>query len=123
MNAILAYVCVFITIITAATSQLLVKYQMLKAGPLPSEIYPLILFFIKNLISLPIILSILLTITSGLSWMGALSKLAISQAYPFVLLTFPIIILGSSIFHSDTVTSTYYLGMAFVIFGLFIIVR
>jgi len=121
MQHYFSYMFIFITVITATLSQLLVKFQMLNAGSPPHDLWPKIMFLLKNLFSLPLAAAVTLTLISGISWMGALSKLSISQAYPFALLTFPITVIASSIFFKDTLNINYFFGMILVIVGLILI--
>lgn len=121
MQLIFPYIFVFVTVSTAAISQLLVKYQMSNAGSPPNELWPKIIFLLNNLLTLPVIIAVILTFVSGISWMGALSKLSISQAYPFALLTFPIVVITSSIFFKDSLNLNYFIGMILMILGLILI--
>lgn len=118
-----AYFFLFVAVSTAVSSQLLTKFQMQRAGTMPDDLKSQVLFLFTNLLSVPIILAITLTFISGVSWLGVLSKLNLSQAYPFMLLVFPLIVLASAKLFGEQISAMYLVGAALILLGLFVISR
>ena len=118
-----SYSFLLIAIFSAVTSQLLTKFQMQRAGVMPEDLKSQLLFLISNLFTFPVILAIILTFVSGLSWLGALSKFSLTEAYPFMLLTFPVVAVSSHYFFGDPLSSYYLVGGIFIMVGLVLISR
>ena len=107
-----AYFFLFIAVTTAVVSQLLTKFQMQRAGEMPADIKSQLVFLLTNLLSVPVIIAIAMTFISGLSWLGVLSKLSLGQAYPYMLLVFPIILYSFG-YCAGPVVATIYLTVYF----------
>ena len=118
-----AYFFLFIAIFAAASSQLLTKYHMLRAGEMPTEIKSQALFLLSNLFSVPIVLAIVLTFVSGVCWLGVLSKMTLSESYPFMLLVFPIVVFASTRLFDEQLNGSYFVGGTLVLFGLYLMNR
>ena len=88
---------------------------------MPEELKSQILFLISNLFTFPVMLAVFLTFISGLSWLGALSKLNLTEAYPLMLLTFPIIMLASHHLFGEPISGYYVVGAILILTGLLII--
>jgi multidrug transporter EmrE-like cation transporter len=67
-----------------------------------------------------IILSILLTLLSGLSWMIAMTKFDISYAYPFTTLGYVLILIFSALLFNENIDMYKLVGIFLIIFGIVI---
>ncbi|MDQ7085142.1 MAG: EamA family transporter [Sulfurovum sp.] len=67
-----------------------------------------------------IILSLLFTLLSGLSWMIAMTKFEISYAYPFTTLGFVLIFIVSILVFNELFTWQKLIGLLFIITGIII---
>jgi drug/metabolite transporter (DMT)-like permease len=118
----LPYLTLFFTVFATVCGQLLTKKGMLFAGSLPTKSREIIIFIIKNMITnVYIIFGLLLAVLSTISWMLTLSKLKLSFAYPFMSLSFPLILFFSSILLGETVSPLRWLGICVVMIGLIIV--
>jgi len=70
-----------------------------------------------------IMLSIIFTLLSGLSWMIAMSKFDISYAYPFTTLGYVLILILSAMLFREQIDIYKILGIAFIIVGIYITSR
>lgn len=113
------YLYVYFTIIFAVISQLIVKWRMTHFGQLPEKNIDKLFFLIHSLVDPFIIISIILTLLSGLCWMAAMTKLDISSAYPFMSLSFILILILSSVFFNEPISEYKIVGLFFIIIGIF----
>jgi uncharacterized membrane protein len=60
---------------------------------------------------------------SIISWMFALSKVKLSYAYPFMSLTFPLVLLFSTIIFNEGISLGRWIGIFVIMVGLIIVAR
>ena len=113
----MGYFFVFLNIITVTAAQILIKI-----GTTNLNISDGFNTF-TSLFNIYIYLSILLSGFAILTWFGALSKLSLGQAYPLLSLTFPLVLLASSMIFNEKIISIQWIGMLIMLFGLFLICR
>ena len=115
---------IFLSVIFAVVSQLIIKWKMtafdLSHMGTMSEKF---LFAASMLVDPYIIVSILLTLLSGLSWMIAMTKFDISYAYPYTALGYVLILIFSAFLFQETITSAKMIGIAFIALGIFMATR
>lgn len=122
MQFILNHLYIFLTVSFAVLSQLIIKWQMTKISlEDATSMYDKFLFAFSMLHNPYIVLSILLTLLSGLSWIIAMTKFDISYAYPFTALGFVFILFFSYILFNETMTISKLIGVSLIIFGIFVI--
>lgn len=112
------FVFVFLTVISTVSSQI-----VFKLGVRAIESGGDSLFSISTLLNPYIFSGLLLSVISILSWLVALSKLNLSVAYPFMSLTFPLVLICSAFFLNEPVSLGRWVGISFILFGLFVIGR
>lgn len=122
MNSMLvSALAVAATICFTSVAQLVLKWQMAKIGPPDESIYDVARWLIRVLLN-PWILSVFAgAFLAAISWFFAVSRVPLSYAYPFVALTFPIVVIGSGFLFDEPVRWTTLLGTGFIVAGLVII--
>jgi drug/metabolite transporter (DMT)-like permease len=116
-------VLVFCSAVLTTYAQLIIKWRVSRAGPLPVEFTKKIVFLIGLLLD-PLILSgILGAFLAGLGWMAAMTKLELSYAYPFMSLSFVLVFIFSVYLFHETVSAPKVLGMLLIIAGLIVTSR
>ena len=124
MTYIVNHLYIFLSILFAVISQLIIKWKMhnydLTQYPSMIEKFS---FAFSMLFNPYIILSILLTLLSGLSWMIAMTKFDISYAYPFTALGFVFILIFSALLFHEALTWYKAIGVLLIISGIFITSR
>lgn len=124
MQFILNHFYIFLSISFAVASQLIIKWKM---SAFSFDNYETMtdkfIFAFSMLLNPYIMVSILFTLLSGLSWMIAMTKFEISYAYPFTLLGLIFVTLFSILFFGESINWQKVLGILFVIVGIFIISR
>ena len=112
---------IFLTILFAVTSQLIVKWQM---NSRDFSVYHSVtekFFHAFLLLFNPfIMLSIILTLLSGLAWMIAMTKFDISYAYPYTALGFVLILLFSALLFNEPLTLSKMAGVLLIILGIYL---
>lgn len=114
------HVCILLTISLTVYGQIIIKWQVKLAGSLPQENNEKIQFIISLLFNPWVISSFVGAFLAAISWMVAMTKLPLSYAYPFMSLSFVLVVFLSAIFFKEPVTIPKTLGLAFIVLGIII---
>lgn len=114
------YLYIFLTIVFTVYGQLVIKWQVSGAGILPGDFLGKTLFLLKLLINPWIISALLAAFLAALSWMMAMSKFDISHAYPFMSLSFILVLILSGIFFSEPITFFKVTGLLLIVIGIIV---
>jgi drug/metabolite transporter (DMT)-like permease len=110
---------VLLSVILGAVGQLLLKVAVTNTGVLTLSLDALL-----TMATNPILILALATYgVSACLWLIALMKTDLSFAYPFLSLTYIVVLVGSVIFFKENVSPLRLLGFIVVMTGLFIIAR
>ena len=124
MQFLVSHLYILLTVTFAVTSQMIIKWQMKYYS---FENYPTIIekfyFASKLLINPYILLSIFLTLLSGLSWMIAMTKCDISYAYPYTSLGFVLILICSHYLFGEVLSVYKIIGVLCIVLGILILSR
>lgn len=124
MNFFVNHLYIFLSIFFAVSSQLIIKWKMSAYDlSIYSGMWEKFAFAFTMLFNPFIMLSIALTLLSGLSWMIAMTKFEISYAYPFTTLGFVLILILSTMLFHEALSWEKILGVLFIISGIFITSR
>ncbi|HEU4656678.1 MAG TPA: hypothetical protein VFR97_04095 [Capillimicrobium sp.] len=114
----MAWLYVAATILLTVYGQLIVKWQVNEAGELPAGIGDKVTFLAKLLINPWVISVFVAAALAAVSWMAAMTQFELSRAYPFVALSFILVLIGSGVFFDEAVTPLKVLGVILVVVGL-----
>ena len=114
---------VLCTVVLTSYAQLIVKWRVSRAGPLPVDFAKKALFLTGMLFDPFVITGLLGALLAGLAWMAAMTKLELSFAYPFVSLSFVLVFVFSAFLFHETITTPKILGMLLIIAGIIVIGR
>ena len=121
MNFLINHFYLFLAISFGVVSQLIIKWRM--GQYLFSDyktMYDKFIFAFSMLLDPYIVISLLLTLLAGVTWMIAMTKFDISYAYPFTTLGFVFVFLFSVILFHEPVTWQKVVGLGFIVVGLII---
>jgi multidrug transporter EmrE-like cation transporter len=121
MNFLINHFYIFLSILFAVSSQLIIKWKM--SGYDLSQYHSIVdkfQFAVSMLFNPYIMLSIFFTLLSGLSWMIAMTRFDISYAYPFTALGFVFILLFSALLFQEPLTWQKIIGVVFIVLGILI---
>lgn len=114
---------IFSSLLVGVVSQIIVKYRMNIFGSLPDTVFDKVVFLIKALFDPFIMLSILLNLLAGILWMAAMSRFDISYAYPFMSISFPLILIISVYFFDESISVYKIVGLVLIIAGIIVTSR
>lgn len=116
----MGYSYVLGTIIFTVYGQIAIKWRVSMYGDLPEPMVAKILFLLKMLND-PIILSgFFAAFLAALCWMAAMTKLDLSHAYPFMSLSFVLVLVLSGLVFNEPVTSYKIVGLIFIVIGIIV---
>jgi drug/metabolite transporter (DMT)-like permease len=108
------------TVLFTVYGQMVLKWRVVKANTLPAAFSQKI-FFLLGMIWDPWVLS---TIFAGflafLCWMAAMTKFELSYAYPFMSLSFLLVLILSAILFHEPLTVSKVVGVGLVVAGIII---
>jgi multidrug transporter EmrE-like cation transporter len=115
--------CVALTIGLTVYGQLVVKWQVVQAGDFPAALGDRLEFLLR-LLANPWIISVFAAAAiAALSWMAAMTRLELSVAYPFVAITFALVLILSGVFFDEAITTAKTLGVGLIILGIVVATR
>jgi multidrug transporter EmrE-like cation transporter len=112
------YFFVTLTILLTVFGQMVLKWQVLKAGSFPSEPAGQFSFLLNLLLNPWVLSSLLAAFFAAVSWMVAMTKLSLGQAYPYTGLTFVLVIYLSHVYFNDLLTWPRIAGTALIVAGI-----
>ncbi len=114
----MSYFYIFMTILLTVFGQITIKWQVLKVGSLPEDTTAKIIFMLHLLLNPWIISALAAAFLASFFWMAAMTKLQLSHAYPFMGLTFVLVLLASGLFFHEPISTLKVLGVALIVLGL-----
>ncbi len=112
------YVYILITIILTVYGQLVVKWQVSLAGAFPASGWEKTVFLSKLLINPWVVSSMAAALLAGVAWMAAMTKLHLSYAYPFMGLTFILVLILSGFFFEEPMNWQKTVGVLLIMGGI-----
>jgi multidrug transporter EmrE-like cation transporter len=114
------YVYIFGTILFTIVGQLLIKWQMAKAGQLPNALGKKLLFILSCFTNPFIIFGFASALIASICWMAAMTKFDLSYAYPFMSLSFVLVLILSALLFHEPVTIYKILGLGLIVAGIIV---
>jgi drug/metabolite transporter (DMT)-like permease len=114
---------VFLTILLSVYTQLIIKWQIIKVGALPTPISSKFVFLLQLLFNPWIISGFVAGFIAALFWMMAMTKLELSYAFPFVSLSFVLVFILSLLFFHETFTIQKLLGLLMIVGGVVVLAQ
>lgn len=116
----MTYAFVLATVGLGLYGQLVLKWQMSMLGPAPHSLPELAPFLFRALLNPWVLSSVVSAFLGMVTWMAALSRLPLSQAYPFVSLSFPLILVSSWLAFGEPLTVAKTVGVLLIMVGLIV---
>jgi multidrug transporter EmrE-like cation transporter len=118
-----AHLCVLATLLLTVYGQLVLKWQITGAGPLPEGTQARLLFLGRQLLNPWILSGFAAAFLASMAWMMAMTRLELGYAYPFMSLAFVLVMLFGVVFLNEPVNAGRIVGTLLVIGGLVVIAR
>jgi multidrug transporter EmrE-like cation transporter len=112
------YVYILITIVLTVYGQLILKWQISLAGDFPVSSYDKVFFLGKLFIKPWVISGTAAALLAGFSYMAALTQLELSQAYPFMGLSFVLVLILSAVCFQEPMTWIKIVGVILIVGGI-----
>lgn len=106
------------TVLLTVYGQLIVKWQVDRSGAPPDGGGAKLRYVFDLFVNPWVITALLAAAVAAACWMLALTRLELSVAYPFVALSFVLVLVGSAVFFNEPLTTAKVLGIALVLAGL-----
>ena len=112
------YLYISVTIILTVYGQLILKWRMEKIGLLPNSLSDKCILLFQQVLD-PWMWSIAVAmLISVISWMILMTIFELSYAYPFMSLTFVLVLLLSGLLFNEPVTARKAIGVLLIILGV-----
>lgn len=111
------------TLLLTVYGQLIVKWQVDRAGAMPADLGGK-LTFLGRLILSPWVISVFVAaFLAAASWMVALTHFSLSRAYPVMSLSFALVLVGSVLWLGESLSWPKVLGVTIIAVGLIVSTR
>ena len=116
----MSYFYVFTTIVLTVYGQIVIKWQVSKAGALPEALPDKITFLLGMFLNPWIISAFAAALLASLFWMAAMTKLQLSHAYPFMSLAFVLVLMASGVIFQEPITPLKIAGILLIVLGIIV---
>jgi multidrug transporter EmrE-like cation transporter len=114
----MSYLYILSTIVLTVYGQLILKWRISHYGQMPDPILKKIVFLLWLIVDPYIFSGLIAAFLASLCWMGALTEMDLNHAYPFMGLTFVLVLFLSSFLFHESITLLKILGVLFIIAGI-----
>ena len=117
----LGWTMVLVTITLTVLGQLIVKWQITRVEPPAAELREVVPWVLGLAINPWLILVAAMVFTAGGAWFVAMSRLPLSHTYPMMGATFPLVLIGSTLFLGERMSTLQISGSALIMIGVVIL--
>lgn len=114
------YLYILGTVLFTVYGQLILKWRIADYGALPEPVGEKVVFLLRLLADVYILSGFMAAFMASLFWMAAMTKFDLSYAYPFVSLSFVLVLAFSVFLFQEPFTYHKMVGMAFIVLGVLI---
>jgi drug/metabolite transporter (DMT)-like permease len=114
------YVFILATVAFGLYGQLVLKWQLSMLGPAPDAAGELVPYLLRAFLNPWVVSSIGSAFLGMVTWVAALSRVPLSHAYPFVSLSFPLVLFSSWLVFGEPLTAVKVAGVLLIMVGLII---
>ena len=122
-ESVVGFAFIFGSILFTVYGQLVVKWQVGKAGSLPETLPDRVLFLAKLVMNPWVLSAMAAGFGALLCWLAAMTKFELSYAYPFMSLAFVLVLILSVFLFGEAFTVPKVMGVLVVIVGIAIASR
>ncbi len=116
----MSYVYIAMTILFTVYGQVVLKWQVTLAGPMPDQGGDRITFLLGMLLKPWVLSGFAAAFVASIAWMAAISKFDLSYAYPFMSLNFVLVLALSGFLFHEPLTTPKLIGLCLIILGIVI---
>ncbi len=119
----LGLICIAITVALTVAGQLLVKTGMLQVGSSPAQVASLPRFVLRAFLNPYVAGGVLCAVFAAMTWTVAISRSALSLAYPFLALATVLVVVLSGLIFGEGLPVNRWVGVLVVCIGIIIATR
>ena len=112
------WLMVVLTVTFTVFGQIIVKWQIAMVEPPQGSVADFLLWGLRLFFNPWIMFMFVLAIGAATAWFFAMSRLPLSQAYPFVGLTFPLVVMASALLLGEQVSLLHVAGTGLIVLGV-----
>lgn len=113
-----AWLCVILTIALTVYGQFIIKWQVLEAGELPAGTAQRVQYVWRLLLNPWVISAFAAALLASVTWILAMTRLPLSQAYPLTALVFACVVFGGALVFAEPLTAGRIVGVVLIMLGL-----
>lgn len=121
MTRPIAFLFIGLTVLFTVFGQLSIKYKAGQMGEMPGSTAGRISYFLELFLSPWVIAGFVSAVFAAFFWILAMTKLPISLAYPFMALSFPLVVIASHVIFGEYVSSLRMIGVALICAGVVLV--
>jgi drug/metabolite transporter (DMT)-like permease len=119
----MGYFFIALMLVLTVYGQLVIKWRVSLAGPLPASIHDQLHYVGGLLLSPWVISGLLAAFLASVCWIFALTKLELSRAYPFTALTLVMVMVASALVFAEPMNAGKLAGTGLIVAGVLVIAR
>lgn len=120
VSSFTGFVYVGLTVALTVYGQLVLKWQVSLAGPMPDAGPAKLMFLLRLLANLWVLSSFAGAVLASVAWMAAMTKFELSYAYPFTSLAF-VLVFGLSVWlFNESITIPKLIGLGLIVMGIIV---
>jgi drug/metabolite transporter (DMT)-like permease len=123
MTKLIEHSYIIMTVFFTVYSQIIMRWQVAVAGPLPGDLYGKVGYILNIMLSPWVLSGVVATFLAGVSWMLAMTKFEISYAFPFVSLNYIFVLAAGFFLFNEPINLTKLVGGGLVVLGLIVIAK
>lgn len=123
MSRLQDHLYILATLVFTVYSQVIMRWQVVQAGPLPTDFGDRARFVILLLLSPWVLSSVVATFLAGVSWMLTMTRFELSYAYPWIGLNFVLIMGAGFLIFNEALSAGKLAGTLLVVIGIVVIAR
>jgi len=116
----LNYLYIFGTVLFTVYGQVILKWRIGNYGALPDLFQQKVLFLLRLFIDPFILSGLLAAFIASLFWMAAMTKFDLSHAYPFMSLSFILVLILSGVFFNEPINIFKVVGLTLIVIGIIV---
>lgn len=114
---------ILLTLAFTVYGQLVLKWQISSAGPLPQGYLDKLGFLLHQFTNPWIFSGFVAAFVASLAWMAAMTRFDLNYAYPFMSLAFVIVMILGVLFLGEALNANKVVGTLMVVAGLIVVAR
>jgi multidrug transporter EmrE-like cation transporter len=117
----MGYLYIFLTIVFTVYGQLVLKWRMSMKGQLPTAFSEKMTFMLNAYLDPWVLSGFAVAFLASITWAMAMTKFQLSQAYPFMSLSYVLVFIISVLVFNETFTINKLLGYLFIVIGIIVL--